>query len=488
MSGTLVEADSAETAEREPTLGTTLVRSSVRKWLPLTLLVLLTASLAFRTAGLRDPDTWWHLRLGEEFRGNWSLADPGQLSPFATRPWYATQWTLNVAASYVEQLLGLEGVAWLVGAGVVALGLAVYLACRREANALPAVLATGIALVGASGGLSARPQLASFVLISVVLAAWLRTEQDLRPRWWLVPLSWLWACTHGLWFVGIVIGLAVVAGLWLDRRVTWRQMGRLLAVPVLSVVAAALTPVGPKLILAPLGTSAMAPFVTEHQPPDISDQYTAATALMLGLVVLTWARKGSVPWPRLLLLVVAAGWTLLMGRTVAIGAVMVAPLLASAVQSWLAAREVDRPSVGERRFLGFGLVACLVALAVAVPSLPKWGILPPTRLDATLASLPDGTVVYNAYELGGWLEWEHRNVAPVVDGMTRAYHVEHMAAVVNAFRLGKGWHQFVRDTGAEYALVEVDSPLALELENHLDWKQIGVDDHAGYLMLRAPQN
>jgi hypothetical protein len=487
MSGTLVGAGGSETAERQAPLAT-LVRSSVRKWLPLALLVLAIASLAFRAARFRDPDTWWHLRLGEEFRGNWSLADPGQLSPFATRPWYATQWTLEVAASYVEQFFGLDGLAWLTGAGVVALGLAVYLACRREADILPAVVAAGMALVGASGSLAARPQLASLVFISVVLATWLRTERDLRPRWWLVPLSWLWACTHGLWFVGVVVGLAVVAGLWLERRVTGRQLGRLLAVPALSVVAAALTPVGPKLILAPLGTSAMAPFVTEHQPPDlVGAPYAVATVLMVALIVVTWARKGPVPWSRLLLLVVAAGWTVLMERTVAIGAIIAAPLLASAAQTWLAPREMDGPSVGERRVLGFGLLACLVALAVAAPSLPERGILPPTRFDATLASLPDGTVVYNDYVLGGWLTWQHRNVAPVVDGMTRAYPVKHMAAVVNANRLGKGWYRFVRDTGAEYALLEVDSPLALELENHLDWEQIGVDGHAGYLMLRAPQ-
>jgi hypothetical protein len=393
-----------------------------------------------------------------------------------------------VAASYVEHFFGLAGVAWLAGAGVVTFGLAVFLACRREADVLPAAVATGIALVGAGGSLTARPQLASFVLISVVLAAWLRTERDLKPRWWLVPLSWVWACTHGLWFVGIVIGLAVVAGLWLERRVTRCQLGRLLAVPALSVGAAALTPVGPKLIFAPLGTSAMAPFVSEHQPPDlVGDPNATTTILMVGLIALTWARKGSVPWSRLLLLVVAAGWTVLMERTVAVGAIMAAPLLASAAQSWLATREVDRPSVGERRILGSGLLACLFALAVAVPSLPERGTLPPTRLDETLASLPNGTVVYNAYELGGWLEWQHRNVAPVVDGMTRAYYVKHVAGVVNANELGKGWYRFVRDTGAEYALLEVDSPLALELENHMDWEQAGVDDHAGYLMLRAPQ-
>ncbi|MFP5335096.1 MAG: hypothetical protein ACLGIV_07275, partial [Actinomycetes bacterium] len=62
-----------------------------------------------------DPDTWWHLRLGEEFSTGWSLTDPGQLTPFATRPWFATQWLPEVVAWRVETWLGLPGVAWLHG-------------------------------------------------------------------------------------------------------------------------------------------------------------------------------------------------------------------------------------------------------------------------------------------------------------------------------------------------------------------------------------
>ena len=38
-------------------------------------------------------------------------------------------------------------------------------------------------------------------------------------RWWLVPLAWLWAMVHGMWPVGIIIGLVALVGIALDRAV-----------------------------------------------------------------------------------------------------------------------------------------------------------------------------------------------------------------------------------------------------------------------------
>lgn len=456
-------------------------------WVPLVLLFAILAKLALRAAGpIYDPDTWWHLRLGEEFRGGWSLADPGQLSPFATKPWFATQWTLELVASYLEQAFGLGGVAWLAGVGVVVLGITVYLVCRSEASVLPAVLATGAALLGASSSLGPRPQLASFILAGVVTAAWLRTERDLKPRWWLIPLTWLWACTHGMWVLAVLIGLAVAVGLWLDRRVTRSELLRLLAVPALCLLAALATPVGPKLILAPLGQNDVAG-IDEWQPTDFKTSAAAVTALMLVAVAVTWSRGSRpAPWPRILLLVMAAGWTVLAFRTVALGAVISAPLLAAAVQTWLPSRGDDPPTPGERRLLVSATAACLVALALVIPTRPAVGVQVPQELDSALEILPEGTVVYNDYALGGWLEWRHRNVAPVIDGMLDAYPPDYVADYVASARMTAGWSDFIDRTGAEYALLDLDSPMVADLVDHLDWQEVAVDEDAEYVLLRAP--
>ena len=59
-----------------------------------------------------------------------------------------------------------------------------------------------------------RVQLVSFVLFAVTLHACIGMVRDRRPRWWLVPVFWLWACCHGLWIFGLLIGLVWLIGTW----------------------------------------------------------------------------------------------------------------------------------------------------------------------------------------------------------------------------------------------------------------------------------
>lgn len=111
MSGTRVAIDNPSTTA--PVSGSSSMpepRSGIPFWIPLGVALVALMALAIRAAGpITDPDTWWHLRLGEEFSGHWSLSNPGQLSPFGDRPWFATQWTLEVIAARLEQAFGLAG-------------------------------------------------------------------------------------------------------------------------------------------------------------------------------------------------------------------------------------------------------------------------------------------------------------------------------------------------------------------------------------------
>ena len=83
-------------------------------------------------------------------------------------------------------------------------------------------------------GLSARPQVISYVLVVITVDAWLRAADDSRARWWLVPMTWVWAMCHGMWPVGIAIGGIVLIGMALDRRTTMRRWWLLACVPALS--------------------------------------------------------------------------------------------------------------------------------------------------------------------------------------------------------------------------------------------------------------
>ena len=116
-----------------------------------------------------------------------------------------------------EDWFGLAGVAWLSGLLFLSLALVVYWACRRQAEPVVAALLVVLTLIACTSGMSMRPQLVSYVLVVVTTAAWLRARDTGRAPWLLVPVTWVWTMCHGMWPVGIVIGVVAVLGLALDR-------------------------------------------------------------------------------------------------------------------------------------------------------------------------------------------------------------------------------------------------------------------------------
>lgn len=456
----------------------------VRKWLPLAVLCGIVLRLALGAAlPLTDPDVWWHLRLGEEFRdGGWTLLHPGQLSEFATVRWAPTQWLPEMVASWVEGRFGLPGVAWLFGLGLVGVVLSIYTVCRRVSDILPATVATGFAVGAATASLSPRPQIISFALLAVTVGAWLRSSQTGKPAWWLVPLSWIWAMCHGMWFTGAMIGAGVVVAMLLNRTVPLRRLAACAAVPVLSIAVGGLTPAGPRLLLAPFAVGERRTMITEWQPPSWTDGPPWVIAAMLTALAVLFARRRP-NWVELALSAMAIIWLLTSARTVALSGVIVAPILAMRVQEWLEAR--SKVSRAETWIVAGTAFVALALLAVLVPQTADKPDGVPLALQTDLDALPEGTPIFNTWTLGGWLEWRHRNVEPVVDGLADAYTVEHLRGYIRTLELRPRWEEYIANTGARTALLTGDDhELADALVSHLGWRQIGVDD--GTRLLVAP--
>ena len=166
-----------------------------------------------------------------------------------------------------DQWFGLAGVAWLFGLMVLALIATLYLLARRWVGPLLALLLTW-GPVAASKGLSMRPQILSFLLVTVTAAAWLRTRDDRRLRWWLVPVTWLWAMVHGMWPLGIVIGVVAVVGMALDRSARGR-LARAALSPRCRRGRRA-HPVGPALYGRVLAVGSRSQYFSEWDPPDFT--------------------------------------------------------------------------------------------------------------------------------------------------------------------------------------------------------------------------
>lgn len=428
---------------------------------------------------VKDPDAYWHVIAGEHLAqtGQFVLEDP--FGAATEKVWILNQWLPELVMNWAHAAYGLPGVAFLLCLGSLLVGLSVFAACRRRAGPLPTALVLGLVFVALSGSLSPRPQLVTFALTAVTTSTWLLTRQDGRARWWLVPVTWLWACSHGMWFMGPVVGGVVVAGMALERRVSLRDVARLTTVPVLSVGAAAVTPVGPRLFASPFQVGGVTPYISEWQRPSLTSP-AVLSALVLALVIGLDLLRRRAEWTTILLTVAAVGLTLSSARTVGLGAVIAAPVAAAAMQHLLR-QPVASPPSRERVVVGVVGVLSLVIVGLAAPAVAAAPALGPNGLDGALDALPRGTVLCNDQVDGGWLMLQHPGLRPTMDTRVELYSVEHIEAYLGFVAGSAGWEAYPRRVGCTYAVLPTSAAVIPAMRASGDWPVVA--ESPGYVLL-----
>jgi hypothetical protein len=462
--------------------------------LPLAALALLPV-LAVRPVS--DVSPWLHLRIGQFLAAGDRFGTPDPWAPLASQAYVPTQWLPSILTAELYDRFGVAVVVWERAATIGLLALALYLWARSEARTWVATPVTAVALFAAWPGLTERPQLAGFVLLVPVLAAWWRTAHDLRPRWWLVPLTWLSASTHGIWATGAAIGGLLVLAVLASRRPPRPTALRLLGLLGACGVAAAVTPLGPGLLLTPFSVGSQGrQFVGEWLPSSVRSPHVLAALGLLAVAWLCWVRLRRRPeaW-ELVLLVTACVLALTMQRTVPVAAFVGLPLAASAIEAALRARAAGS-SVGPpdpdivtaaarhvrwRAPAAATLVGLLIALPVAAARDDVRGV--PAALLPQLTSYPAGTRMVAFGDLTGWLLLEAPALAPVQDIRIEVYSPEHVRDYIGAVAAEPGWDDFVEGTGAVTALLPHDAPLVAALTEQLRWREVGRDD--GFVLLEA---
>ena len=312
------------------------VSDRVLRWFPLCLVAVgLVSFVRYAAEPLSDPDLWWHLRLGRELIAQRSLHAP-LWSPFSDRSWVPTQPLTEVLMAQSERWFGLAGVAWLFGCALVGILLAVHHSCRTRGDGAAAAVATLLTMVGCTVALTPRPQLVSFFLLPLVVAAWIRTEQDGQDRWWLVPLLAGWSLCHGFWFVGVGLSAVAAVAVTVDRREGVRAAVRRLLVAALSLGLVGLSPAGPEVLAAPFRVHATARFISEWQRTDLTSGAAVTVGVLVLLPVAVHLVQRRAPSVLDAVLVVAAVFLAWYSqRTVALGALLVASVFTAALQSLL---------------------------------------------------------------------------------------------------------------------------------------------------------
>jgi hypothetical protein len=444
---------------------------------------LLVMFVAFRVLRpVQDPDTYWHIEAGRLLSETWDFVTVDPWGAAASLPWIYNQWLPQLLMSWTEERFGLGGIAWLLSLGSAAVIAIVWWTCRRRASSLASVVIAALAALAMMGSLTPRPQLVTFALTAVFVDVWLRTAEDGRARWWLVAVSWVWACSHGMWFLGGLVGLVTVAGMALDHARPPRQLGRLALVPVLCLLAGALTPVGPRLLTSPFQVSEVAGYIIEWQPPSPTSPSLIAVLLLAALPILSGLRtKDRLSWHVVLLLGLTIVLALLYLRTLPIAAAIVAPLAAET-----SSRVLPREPVARREAVltaSLATLALVVAgfLAVATAGKPGSG---PNDLDGPIAALPRGTVVCNESGDGGWLIWKHPNVRVTLDTRVEIYSVEHIEDYARFLRAEPGWQEYPARAGCAYALLPTSEPVVEALTTRLGWSVVATGKNR--VLLRRP--
>ena len=451
--------------------------------LPTLLLVAVLAALVrARAMPLANADTFFHLRFGHELQHGWSLHDPGTVTPFATAHWVPTQWLPEIVMAKAEDWLGLAGIAWLSGLQNIALCVTLYLVSRRWGSRLVVASLVAAALTTAYFSLSMRPQVLSYILLVTTVGAWLRTREDARLRWWLVPLTWLWAMVHGMWPLGIGIGVLALAGTALDRALPTRTLLRGLAIPALSAAAAALTPVGPELYVQLVRVQDRARFFSEWNRPDPRSWEWVLLAGLAAVAVVLLVRRRPWRWFDAFLVGFCRLCSVWSWRTVPVAAYTLVPVVAL-----LSARSPGsvRVPLGrtERRLVLGGAALCLAGLAVAVPFTSRQPVAQPTWLDPSMRALPAGTKVVDAWDWGGYLMWRYPHLDLLMHGYGDAFTEPELQRNTDILELSPGWQDELRATGCTVAVLR-PTALADALEQQEHWTV--VHRSSTVVELRAP--
>ena len=435
---------------------------------------------------LDNLDTYFHLRFGHEFlSGDWSLRDPGSVSSLATADWVPTQWLSEVVMAKTEDWFGLAGVAWLSGLLFLSLALVVYWACRRQAEPAVAALLVVLTLIACTSGISMRPQMVSYILVVVTIAAGSGPGTPGGAPWLLVPAD-----------VGLDDVPRDVAGRDRDRhgrgararprprssaRRTWPGW---LAVPVLSAAVSLLTPVGPGLFPAVLRVGSRAKYFYEWS--------SAGLHQALGRD----ARRSSWRWPWCRDCGAPSGCR---GSTSCCsGSRRCGRSTRCAPCRWRPAwpprslrPPCNRSSARGPRCSGAsgcsssgGYVLALATLAVLVPHTADEPRDTPPWLDGALGDLPAGTRVINDSGFGGYLMWRFPQLDVVMHGYGDLYTDDELERNADIEGVRAGWVEPGPGHRREYAVLPPDSPLAYNLREVEGWTV--VEHGADLELLRAP--
>jgi hypothetical protein len=244
------------------------------------------------------------------------------------------------------------------------------------------------------------------------------------------------------------------------------------------VAVSVLNPLTTDTLRALVVVGSRSQYFEEWGPPDFTAPFALLFVAMLVMVIISTLRSRSSSWAETALLVLALGWGVYSMRTTPVGAILLAPFLATALQSLL---PYDVPRLGRERVVllalllcGTGAMAFVAHHRAATEVMPGW-------VDHRLDAVPSGTRVLNEWSPGAYLAWRHPDLNLVMNGYGEVFTDSEIERNADISRLEPGWDRLVSELDVDLALVSPDSTLGYALIESDGWELLHEED--GYALL-----
>ena len=451
--------------------------------------VLLVAKLYWTCRDrIDDTDIWWHLRDAQYVlrTGHFPNFDSYSFTA-AGAPWIDHEWLSELFYYGAYHAFGLRGVFLLFTFLLSVMAVTVFcLALRYSGNPYAAAITTLAGGMLATVGFSPRAQLFGWLCFLGIYAILLRFRARQPAPLWLIPILFcLWINFHGGWLFGMLIyGILVGCGLirhdiGLLAAAPWTpaELRRLIITGAASVAALMVNPFGYRLLLFPYDIAfrqpLMAARVEEWLSVDFNDPRGKLVAIMLAGVAYL-AIAGRKRW-RIDDAVLTA-FTLYLGLThirfLMLAGIVLPPILAPQF-----GRFGSYDPRHERRLLNAAFVAALAAIcAWGFPSEPELQsrIAAAFPVDAVefLKAHPQPGHLFNAYDVGGYLEWNLPQVPVFIDPRTDIFQYRGVLPDYLAITGVRNTQELLDRYGVTYILFPKNTGLAYFLANNGRWERL----------------
>jgi hypothetical protein len=484
---------------------------------PLALGAILFVWLANANSLLADPDSQWHITIGNWILAHGAVPTVDSFSfTFAGQPWIAKEWLSQLLLALAYDAGGWGGVAVLCAASVAFAFALMMRLLLRDIRPLPALLLTVGAAVMAMPHLLARPHVLAFPVMLIWVASLVRAVEERRaPRPMLLLVMLVWANLHGGFTLGLLLCGAFALEAVLGARdgaerkllfVAWAKFG------IGAGLVACITPYGPESMLVTfrifnLGDALGS--ISEWQSPNFHNLPQQELMLLIALYVCL-SRGLRLPTLRLLIVLGLVHLFLRYVRNAELLA-MLAPLVIAPVlaRQWpalkpgaplpsgslssgsLPSRSLPSGSLLAQRLEALGRPAGrnAIALFVVVGAVyagflirfgdirPADDTMPAAALDFIREANLQGNVL-NHYGFGGFLI--KSGIKTFIDGRGELYggdFIKRYVAIVN-LKDQRPLEETLDEFHIDWTLLQKSQPANAVLAHLPNWKRVYGDDTA----------